>query len=121
MKQNSLYNIIAGGVLALSATACTGAYEDINRNPFEPDDLTADDYALSSSMYNICNTVMSNDVNQYQFVESLMGCTLGDTSPTATETSPPHSHATIQPMAGAECSWRQTRTQSSPHYTPTFR
>lgn len=77
MKQNSLYNIIAGGVLALSATACTGAYEDINRNPFEPDDLTADDYALSSSMYNICNTVMSNDVNQYQFVESLMGCTLG--------------------------------------------
>lgn len=77
MKQNSLYNIIAGGVLALSATACTGAYEDINRNPFEPDDLTADDYALSSSMYNICNTVMSNDLNQYQFVESLMGCTLG--------------------------------------------
>lgn len=76
MKQNSLYNIIAGGVLALSATACTGAYEDINRNPFEPDDLTADDYALSSSMYNICNTVMSNDVNQYQFVESLMGLSL---------------------------------------------
>ena len=27
---------------ALAAVACTGAYEDINSNPYEPDDLTGE-------------------------------------------------------------------------------
>lgn len=72
-----IYKFVAGGVLALSAVACTGAYEDINRNPFEPGSLEPDDYALASSMYNICNCVRSSDVNQYQLVESLMSSVLG--------------------------------------------
>ena len=70
-------NLIAGGALLLTAAACTGDYENINKNPFEPGDLTAGDYALASSMYNICNGVRSNDQNQYQLVESLMGSVLG--------------------------------------------
>ncbi|MBD5259502.1 MAG: SusD/RagB family nutrient-binding outer membrane lipoprotein [Bacteroides sp.] len=70
-------NLLAGGALLLSSVACTGDYENINKNPFEPDDLTPYDYALASSMFNICNGVRSNDVNQYQLVESLMGSVLG--------------------------------------------
>lgn len=75
--KNIFYNLIAGGALLFTAAACTGDYENINKNPFEPDDLTPGDYALASSMYNICNGVRSNDVNQFQLVESLMGCVLG--------------------------------------------
>lgn len=75
--KNIFNKLIAGGALLLTAAACTGDYEEINKNPFEPDDLTPGDYALASSMYNICNGVRSNDVNQFQLVESLMGCVLG--------------------------------------------
>lgn len=72
-----IYNLLLGGVVAMSAVACTGDYENINKNPYEPDDLTPDGYLLNSAMYNVCNGVMSSDVNQYQLVESLMGCVLG--------------------------------------------
>lgn len=75
--KNIFYNLIAGGALLFSTAACTGDYENINKNPYEPDDLTPYDYALASSMYNICNGVRSSDVNQFQLVESLMGCVLG--------------------------------------------
>lgn len=75
--KNIFYNLIAGGALLFSAAACTGDFENINKNPFEPDNLNPYDYALASSMYNICNGVRSNDVNQYQLVESLMGSVLG--------------------------------------------
>lgn len=68
---------MAGGALAIAAAGCTGDFEEINKNPFEPSDLTPYDYALGSSIYNICNTVRSSDVNQYQLVESLMGSVLG--------------------------------------------
>lgn len=40
-------NKIFIAVLAIGATACTGDFENINSNPYEPGDLTADDYALS--------------------------------------------------------------------------
>ncbi|MDE6324183.1 MAG: SusD/RagB family nutrient-binding outer membrane lipoprotein, partial [Paramuribaculum sp.] len=72
-----LYNFMAGGALLFSAVACTGDYEDINSNPFQPGDLTADDYALVSSMSNICGAVIPSDVNCNQFTDCLLGGTLG--------------------------------------------
>jgi len=72
-----IYNIIAGGALALATTGCTGDYMDINTDPFQPTDLTADDYALVSSMTNICSTVIPSDVNCCQFTDCLLGGTLG--------------------------------------------
>ncbi len=63
--------------LAVAATACTGDYEDINSNPYEPGDLTGDDYALSSQLNNIAGCVMSSDVNTIQFTDALLGGTLG--------------------------------------------
>lgn len=62
---------------ALAAVACTGAYEDINSNPYEPDDLTGDGYALNSQMNNVAGCVMSSDVNTIQFTDALLGGTLG--------------------------------------------
>lgn len=75
--KKSIFNLALAGASLMMATACTGDFENINRNPYEPEDLTPYDYALASSMYNICNGVRSNDVNQYQLVESLMGSVLG--------------------------------------------
>lgn len=72
-----IYSFIAGGALALSTAACTGDYEDINGNPFQPGDLTPDDYALVSSMSNICGAVVPSDVNCNQFTDCLLGGTLG--------------------------------------------
>ena len=63
--------------LEVAATACTGDYEDINSNPYEPGDLTGDDYALSSQLNNIAGCVMSSDVNTIQFTDALLGGTLG--------------------------------------------
>ncbi len=63
--------------LAVAATACTGDYEDINSNPYEPGDLTGDDYALSSQLNNNAGCVMSSDGNTIQFTDALLGGTLG--------------------------------------------
>ena len=63
--------------MAVAAVSCTDAYEDINSNPYEPGDLTGDNYALSSQMNAIAGCVMSADVNTMQFTDALLGGTLG--------------------------------------------
>lgn len=69
--------ILTASIAAAAMSGCTGAYEDINSNPYEPGDLTGDDYALTSQMNNIAGCVMSSDVNTIQFTEALLGGTLG--------------------------------------------
>lgn len=71
MKKNIKNIFIAA--MALSATACTGDFENINSNPYEPGDLTADDYALGSQLNNVAGCVMSADVNTLQFTDALLG------------------------------------------------
>lgn len=61
----------------VAATACTGDFEEINSNPYQPGDLTADDYAIGSAMNNMASTIVSGDVNTLQFTECLLGGTLG--------------------------------------------
>ncbi len=68
---------MAIGVLALVTSSCTGDYLNINSNQSEPGDLSADGFALVSSMNNICSTVTPSDVNCTQFVDCLLGGTLG--------------------------------------------
>ena len=66
-----------GCATLLATAACTGDYMDINGNQSQPDDLSADGFALVSSMTNIFSTVAPSDVNCTQFVDCLLGGTLG--------------------------------------------
>ena len=75
--KHTFNNILAGGVILLTAAACTGDYLDINSNQAQPGDLSADGFALVSSMSNICSAVTPSDVNCTQFVDCLLGGTLG--------------------------------------------
>lgn len=72
-----LYSLIIGCFTAVAAVSCTGKYEDINSHPYQPGDLTADDYALGSAMNNLAGCVISPDVNTAQFTDCLLGGPLG--------------------------------------------
>lgn len=76
MKKNIL-NKLAIGSLIVSLTSCTGDYLNINSNPYQPGDLSADDYALGSAMSNLASTVISSDVNTAQFTDCLLGGPMG--------------------------------------------
>lgn len=75
--KHTFNKIFAGSAILLTAAACTGDYLDINSNQSQPGDLSADGFALVSSMTNICSTVTPSDVNCTQFVDCLLGGTLG--------------------------------------------
>ncbi|MCM1292272.1 MAG: SusD/RagB family nutrient-binding outer membrane lipoprotein [Bacteroides sp.] len=75
--KHTFNKILAGGAIMFAAAACTGDYLDINGNQSQPDDLSADGFALVSSMTNICSTVVPSDVNCNQFTDCLLGGTLG--------------------------------------------
>lgn len=60
-----------------SVVACTKNYPEINSNPYQPKDLTADDYLLGSAIVNLTGTVISADVNTAQFTDCLLGGSLG--------------------------------------------
>lgn len=74
---NKHINKILIASMAVAAASCTGAYEDINSNPYEPGDLSGDNYALVSQMNAIAGCVMSPQENTAQFTEALLGGTLG--------------------------------------------
>ena len=97
-------NKIALAALALAATACTADYENINSNPYEPGDLTADDYALGSQLNNVASCVMSSDVNTLQFTDALLGGPLGGYFSDANAGSRRASPAIIRKSTGAVCS-----------------
>lgn len=76
----ALFNkFIAGSVVALTLgmTACTGDFEDINANQYQPGSLDADNYALASSMYAVFGRVIPSDINMCQFTDCLLGCEVG--------------------------------------------
>lgn len=69
--------LIAGSMVTLALSACTGDFENINANQFQPGNLDADSYALTSSMYAVCGRVIPSDVNMTQFTDCLLGATVG--------------------------------------------
>src|SRR5574344_1404706 len=75
-KYSILKGLLAAAVM-VGGASCTGSYMDINSNPYQPGDLTADDYGLGSAMTNLASTVISSDVNTTQFTECLLGGTMG--------------------------------------------
>ncbi len=75
--KNIFNKIFAGSLAVLSMTACTGDFENINANQYQPGSLDADNYALSSSMYAVFGRVIPSDVNMTQFTECLLGCEVG--------------------------------------------
>lgn len=77
MKHINILRTIAIGTFCMSLNACTDAYMDINSNPYQPGDLSADDYALGSAMSNLSSAVISSDVNTTQFTECLLGGPMG--------------------------------------------
>lgn len=71
------FNKLAIGVFAVAMASCTGDYVDINSNPYEPGDLSGDDYGLGSAMSNLASAVISSDVNTAQFTDCLLGGPMG--------------------------------------------
>ncbi|MDR0938216.1 MAG: SusD/RagB family nutrient-binding outer membrane lipoprotein [Mediterranea sp.] len=65
------------GSMTLALASCTGKYLDINSNPYEVPDLSADGYALGSAMNNLAGCVVSPDVNTCQFTDCLLGGPMG--------------------------------------------
>ncbi|BDW79632.1 hypothetical protein BFINE_54270 [Bacteroides finegoldii DSM 17565] len=67
--------------LMAAVSSCTAKYEDINSNPYQPGDLSADDYALGSAMNNLAGCVVSPDVNTAQFTDCLLAVLWEDILP----------------------------------------
>ena len=57
MKKKNIINKLIVAPLVMGFMSCTGNYMDINSNPYQPGDLTPDDYALGSAMSNLASTV----------------------------------------------------------------
>lgn len=75
--KNSIIKYSAIVIAALAAVGCTSSYEDFNRDPFAPNDLSPDGYLMVSAMSNVAGTVVPADVNCNQFTDCLLGGTQG--------------------------------------------
>ncbi len=73
----NIINKIIVGSFTVAFASCTANYDNINSNPYQPGDLTADDYALGSAMNNLAGCVISPDVNTAQFTDCLLGGPMG--------------------------------------------
>lgn len=73
----NIRNKIICGALVVTLSSCIDNYENINSNPYEAPDLSADGYALGSAMNNLAGCVISPDVNTAQFTDCLLGGPLG--------------------------------------------
>ena len=73
----NILNKLVFGSLTVALSSCIGNYENINSNPYEAPDLSADGYALGSAMNNLAGCVVSPDVNTAQFTDCLLGGPLG--------------------------------------------
>lgn len=75
--KNKILNKLVVGALTISFMSCTSQYMDINSNPYEPGDLSPDDYSLGSAMSNLASSIISTDVNTAQFTDCLLGGPMG--------------------------------------------
>ena len=74
MKKNTIIQFIATGMFLFGATACTGNFEDYNKNPHEPDqnDMGVDWYLVRSLALNLQDLMMPEQENFSQYVDCLM-------------------------------------------------
>ena len=74
MKKNTIIQFIVTGMFLFGATACTGNFEDYNKNPHEPDqnDMGVDWYLVRSLALNLQDLMMPEQENFSQYVDCLM-------------------------------------------------
>lgn len=74
MKKKTIIQFIASGMLLFSAAACTGNFEDYNKNPYEPDqeEMSADNYLIVALSLNMQDLMMPEQENFSQYVDCLM-------------------------------------------------
>lgn len=74
MKKKTIIQFIASGMLLFGTTACTGNFEDYNKNPHEPDqeDMSVDYYLIRSLALNLQDLMMPEQENFSQYVDCLM-------------------------------------------------
>ena len=65
MKKNTIIQFIVTGMFLFGATACTGNFEDYNKNPHEPDqnDMGVDWYLVRSLALNLQDLMMPEQEN----------------------------------------------------------
>lgn len=76
-KMSYIFRLITVAGLSLASVACTGGFKEINSHPYQPDDLSADDYLLGAAFAGVSGAVMSADVNTLQFTDLLLGGPMG--------------------------------------------
>jgi len=75
MKLNkTMIKSLVTGVAAVALAACTANYEEINKNPYQPDeeDMRADDYLFGAMLLNLQDLMMPEQENFAQYVDCLM-------------------------------------------------
>lgn len=65
--------------LIICGTSCTANFEDINRNPYEVTDqeMERDGYNIRAKLLDMQGWVVPVDVNQFQFINCLLGGSFG--------------------------------------------
>ena len=75
MKFNkTMIKSLVTGFAAVALAACTANYEEINKNPYQPDeeDMRADDYLFGAMLLNLQDLMMPEQENFAQFADCLM-------------------------------------------------
>ena len=75
-KMNNKMQLLLLSVMLLGMAACTGDFEDINRNPNEvtDDQLQANNYKVGTNIKTLQGLVVPTEEHRFQFVESIVGC-----------------------------------------------
>ena len=78
MKIKNIIIGLASFAMAVAAVSCTGAYIDINRDPYGVTDseMGRDGYNVRAALVGMMSGVISTDVNTAQFTDVLLGCSL---------------------------------------------
>ena len=78
MKIKNIINSFAAIAVAVGSISCTGAYLDINRDPYgvTDDEMGRDGYNVKAALVGMMSGVISTDDNTAQFTDVLLGSAL---------------------------------------------
>ena len=78
MKIKNIINSFAAIAVAVGSVSCTGAYLDINRDPYgvTDDEMGRDGYNVKAALVGMMSGVISTHGNTAQFTDVLLGCAL---------------------------------------------
>ena len=75
MKIKNIFIGLTTFAMAVGAASCTGAYIDINKDPYGVTDseMDRDGYNVKAALVGMMSGVISTDVNTAQFTDCLLG------------------------------------------------